>query len=300
MTAQPGKVWSPVVTPFQQDLSPDVTRYIEHCQWLVDSHVGLAIFGTNSEANSMSVAQKQNLLDALIEAGIAPSMMMPGTGSCALADAVTLTRHAVAAQCHGVLMLPPFYYKNMSDDGLFQFFAEVVERVGDAALKIYLYHIPPVAQVPISLNLIERLRTAYPGTFVGVKDSSGDWDNTQAMIENFASDGFEVYAGNERFLLQTLRAGGAGCISATANVNGRAIVELANHWQNNDAEQVQQRLNDIRAVFEGFPMIPALKSAIADFRDQPDWCQVSPPLVALTLAQRKQLAESLKEQNFSL
>ncbi|MBD3896025.1 dihydrodipicolinate synthase family protein [Halomonas sp. ML-15] len=295
-----GKVWSPVVTPFQDDLSPDLSRYIEHCRWLVDSDVGLAVFGTNSEANSLSVTHKQQLLDALVDAGVPGSRLMPGTGSCAIEDTVTLSRHALETGCHGVLMLPPFYYKNVPDEGLFRYFAEVVERVGDAALKIYLYHIPPVAQVPISLGLIERLRKAYPQTFVGIKDSSGDWDNTRAMIQQFAGDGFQVYAGNERFLLQTMREGGAGCISATANVNGRAIVALAKQWQASDADQAQRALNATRDIFEGFPMIPALKSAIADFRASDDWCRVRPPLVALDEAQRRQLAAALGEHGFSM
>jgi 4-hydroxy-tetrahydrodipicolinate synthase len=133
-------------------------------------------------------------------------------------------------------MLPPFYYKNVSEEGLFRYFAEVVERVGDAELKIYLYNISPVTQVLISLGLIERLHKSYPKTFVGIKVSSGDWDNTRALIQTFVGDGFQVYAGNERFLLKTMREGGTGCISATANVNGRAIVALAKHWEADDAD----------------------------------------------------------------
>lgn len=295
-----GKVWSPVVTPFHEDLSPNLPSYVEHCQWLVDNDVGLAIFGTNSEANSLTVHHKQQLLEALVEAGVPGNCLMPGTGSCTIEDAVTLSQHALKANCHGVLMLPPFYYKNVTDDGLFQYFSEVVERVGDAALKIYLYHIPPVAQVPISLDLIERLRKTYPETFVGIKDSSGDWENTCAVIQQFAVDGFQVYAGNERFLLQTMREGGAGCISATANINGKRIVALAKQWQTSLADQDQQRLNATRDVLEGFPMIPALKSAIADFRDSDDWCRVRPPLVALDEIQRKQLTTALSEHGFSM
>ena len=134
-----------------------------------------------------------------------------------------LTRRAVAHGCGGVLMLPPFYYKDVSDDGLFASFAEVIERVGDPRLRVYLYHIPPVSRVPLSLALIERLLQRYPGTVAGIKDSSGDWDNTRAMLERFQPRGFDVFSGSETFLLATLRAGGAGCISATANVNPAAI-----------------------------------------------------------------------------
>src|ERR1043165_3142201 len=211
-------VLSPVVTPFGADLQPDASRLARHCRWLLDQDVGLAVFGTNSEANSMSVGEKIGLLEALLEAGLPPGRMMPGTGCCAFPDTVELTRAAVRSGCAGVLMLPPFYYKNVSDEGLFRSYAEVIQRVGDARLRIYLYHIPPVSQVPISLALIERLLKMYPGTIAGIKDSSGDWNNMAAMLEQFQPHGFDVFAGNESLLLALLRGGGAGCITATANV----------------------------------------------------------------------------------
>ncbi|MGN6703807.1 MAG: dihydrodipicolinate synthase family protein, partial [Burkholderiaceae bacterium] len=178
-------VFSPVVTPFGADLAPDAGKLVRHCRWLLSQGVGLAVFGTNSEANSLSTGEKRGLLDALADAGIPGNRMMPGTGCCALPDTVELTRHAVARGAGGVLMLPPFYYKGVSDDGLFASYSEVIQRVGDQRLRIYLYHIPQVSQVPISLGLIERLLKAYPGTIAGIKDSSGDWSNTQAMLERF-------------------------------------------------------------------------------------------------------------------
>src|SRR5690349_13592187 len=153
-------VLSPVVTPFDRQLRPDGERLANHCRWLLEQGVGLAVFGTNSEANSMSVAEKIALLDTLVAAGVPPTRMMPGTGHCAFPDTIALTRHAVQLGCAGVLMLPPFYYKGVSDEGLFRSYAEVIERVGDSRLRIYLYHIPPVAQVPISLSLIELLLKA--------------------------------------------------------------------------------------------------------------------------------------------
>src|SRR6266545_3517671 len=180
-------VLSPVVTPFDRELRPDAARLAQHCRWLLEQGVGLAVFGTTSEANSMAVAEKIALLDTLAAAGLPPARMMPGTGCCAFSDTVELTRHAVRLGCAGVLMLPPCYYKGVSDEGLFRSYAEVIERVGDRRLRIYLYHIPPVAQVPISLSLIERLLKAYPGTIAGIKDSSGDWNNTRAMLEQFQS-----------------------------------------------------------------------------------------------------------------
>jgi 4-hydroxy-tetrahydrodipicolinate synthase len=296
----PRGVLSPVVTPFTSDLRPDAARLARHCRWLLDNDVGLAVFGTNSEANSLTVPEKRTLLDALVDAGVPASRMMPGTGTCALPDTVELTRHAVAHGCGGVLMLPPFYYKGVPDDGLFASFAEVIERVGDARLRIYLYHIPPVSQVPISLALIDRLLGRYPGIVAGIKDSSGDWNNTRAMLEQFQPRGFDVFAGSETFLLATLRAGGAGCISATANVNPAAIAALGRDWQQPDADVRQAALDRVRAAFQRYPMIPALKAAVAHFSADPSWTTVRPPLVELSAGQARELLQTLDTLGFAM
>ncbi len=293
-------VLSPVVTPFDQDLRPNGQKLVRQCRWLLDNNVGLAVFGTNSEANSLSVGEKRALLQQLVEAGLPPERMMPGTGCCALTDSVELTREAVGLGCGGVLMLPPFYYKGVSDDGLFRSYAEIIERVGDARLRIYLYHIPPVAQVGISLGLIERLLKAYPGTIAGIKDSSGNWDNTKAMLDTFQPEGFDVFAGSETFLLATKRAGGAGCISATANVNPAAISALADNWQAEDADARQAALDTVRQIFQRYPMIPALKAAVALYGGDADWAIVRPPLVALEAAQRDALRADLDAVGFSM
>ncbi len=293
-------VFSPVLTPFTPDLAPDARRLVRHCRWLLDRGVGLAVFGTNSEANSLSVGEKRKLLDALLEAGLPPHRMMPGTGACALPDTIELTRHAVKAGCGGTLMLPPFYYKGVSDEGLYRAFARVIEAVADPRLRIYLYHIPPVSQVPITLSLIERLLTAYPGAIAGVKDSSGDWSNTRAMIERFQPRGFDVFAGSESFLLATLRAGGVGCITATGNVNPSAIAHLHATWRDPDAEEQQRGLDATRAVFAKYPMIAAMKAAIAWKTGRDDWATVRPPLVELTEEQRRDLETALRAIGFEL
>ena len=293
-------VLSPVVTPFDSRLAPDAGRFARHCRWLIDQGVGLAVFGTNSEANSLSVREKTGLLEALVAAGLPPERMMPGTGCCAFPDTVELTRAALRVGCAGVLMLPPFYYKGVQDEGLFRSYAEVIERVGDDRLRIYLYHIPPVSQVPISLDLIERLLTRYPGTIAGIKDSSGDWNNTRAMLKRFQPPGFDVFSGSETFLLATLRGGGAGCITATGNVNPAAIARLAREWRSADAERQQAALDAVRAVFQQFPMIPTLKAAIAHFADDPQWAAVRPPLVALDDTQRRTLTQALASLSFSM
>jgi 4-hydroxy-tetrahydrodipicolinate synthase len=202
--------------------------------------------------------------------------------------------------CGGVLMLPPFYYKGVSDDGLFRSFAEVIERVGETRLRVYLYHIPPVAQVPITLGLVERLLKAYPTQIAGMKDSGGEWSNTKAFLDAFAKSGFDVFAGSETFLLQNMRNGGAGCISATANVHPGPIARLFETWRAADADAQQARLDVIRGVFQKFPMIPALKSAIAHHGGDAGWGTVRPPLVALTEAQAMALAAELAQQRFTM
>jgi 4-hydroxy-tetrahydrodipicolinate synthase len=293
-------VLSPVVTPFNDDMSPDAERFVRHCRWLVANDVGLAVFGTNSEANSLSVDERMDLLEKLVASGVDAARMMPGTGCCALTDSVRLTAHAVKLGCAGVLMLPPFYYKGVSDEGLFRNYAEVVERVGDARLNIYVYHIPQVSQVPITLNLIERLLKAYPENIAGVKDSSGDWSNTKAMLAQFASRGFDVFAGSETFILANMRSGGKGCISATANVNPAAIHDLYARWKTEGAEVLQERLDAIRRVFQKYPMIPALKAAVAHFGGDPGWARVRPPLVELSEEQASSLIADLEQRDFSM
>ncbi len=293
-------VLSPVVTPFKADLSPDPERFVRQCRWLLSQDVGLAVFGTNSEANSLSVDERIDLLDRLVGAGIDPARMMPGTGCCALSDSVRLTAHAVKLGCAGALMLPPFYYKGVSDDGLFRSFAEVIERVGEARLRVYLYHIPPVAQVSITLGLVERLLKAYPTQTAGMKDSSGDWSNTKAFLDAFSRSGFDVFAGSETFLLSNMRNGGTGCISATANVHPGPIARLFNTWRNADADAQQARLDEIRGVFQRFPMIPALKAAIANYGHDPAWATVRPPLVDLTAEQAKALVAELDQKKFTM
>jgi 4-hydroxy-tetrahydrodipicolinate synthase len=307
-------VLAPVVTPFKADLLPDSQRFIAHCKWLLSQNCGLAVFGTNSEANSLSMDERAMLLDELVAAGVDPSRMMPGTGCCSMMETVKLTKQAVRNGCAGVLMLPPFYYKDVDEEGLYRYFSEVVQRVGDARLKIYLYHIPPVAVVGITTGLVERLLAAYPDAIAGMKDSSGDWNNTKTFLDAFvarsagraptarAGRTFDVFVGSESFLLANMRNGGVGTISATANVNPAAIHKLYSQWNTADnADEQQSKLNVVRQVFGSrkFPsMIAALKQAIAIYADDPAWRTVRPPLVELTPEQAKTLAAELSAIGF--
>ncbi len=314
-------VLAPVVTPFKDDFSPDRKRFIAHCKWLLSQNCGLAVFGTNSEANSLSLEERLNLLDELVADGVDPSRMMPGTGCCSIMETVKLTKQAVGNGCAGVLMLPPFYYKDVSEEGLYRYFSEVVQRVGDARLKIYLYHIPPVAVVGITTGLVERLLAAYPNVIAGMKDSSGDWNNTKTFLDAFAvragravstagaARTFDVFVGSESFLLANMRNGGVGTISATVNVNPAAIHELYQNALGTSAstpaelEALQTRLNVVREVFSSrkFPsMIAALKQAIAIYGNDPEWSRVRPPLVELTPDHAKTLAAELKAIGFTM
>ena len=302
-------VLAPVVTPFKADLSPDCERFIGHCRWLLSQNCGLAVFGTNSEANSMSAQERMTLLEGLVRAGIDPSRMMPGTGCCSVTETVELTAHAVKYGCAGVLMLPPFYYKDISEEGLYRYFSEVVQRVGDRRLKIYLYHIPPVAIVGITPKLVERLLNAYPDAIAGMKDSSGDWNNTKTFLDAFAETAgapctFDVFVGSDSFLLANMRAGGVGTISATANVNPAAIHKLSKEWNTAaDADEQQARLNVVREVFASrkfSSMIAAMKQALAIYRDDPEWSRVRPPLMELTTEEAELLAADLKKIGFEV
>ncbi len=294
-------VFAPVLTPFDRALAPDAGRLVALCRWLLGQGcAGLAIFGTTSEANSLSVEERERLLEHLVASGIDPSVLMPGTGCCALTDTVRLTRAAVRAGCGGVRMRPPFYSKGVSEDGLFRSFSEVIERVGDDRLRVYLYHIPPVAQVGFTPKLVERLLARYPRIVAGMKDSSGDWSNTQTMLTAFAPSGFDVFVGSERFLLANLRNGGVGCITATGNVNPAPIARLYREWQSPGAEAQQEALNAVRGLVEKVPTVPALKQVVAHFSGDAAWRTVRPPLVELDAERTTALLDGLRQRGFDM
>jgi 4-hydroxy-tetrahydrodipicolinate synthase len=293
-------VLSPVVTPFKRDLSPDVGRFVAHCKWLLSQDCGLAVFGTNSEANSMSADERMGLLEALVAAGVPTGRMMPGTGACSVTEAAKVSAHATKLGVAGVLMLPPFYYKGAPDEGLFRFFSEVVQRVGDERLRVYLYHIPPVSAVPITHKLVERLLKAYPGQIAGMKDSSDDWPHTRSMIDAFAKDGFDVFSGNEKPLIDNIKSGGAGCISATANINPGKIAETYTKWQSPEGDRLQAWINEVRGVMQGYVMIPALKHVVAHYGNDPAWTPVRPPLVETAQEQGRDMVAKLDKLGFTM
>jgi 4-hydroxy-tetrahydrodipicolinate synthase len=289
----------PVLTPFKPDGAPDAGRFAGFCRWLLDQGAdGLAVFGTTSEANSMSAGERVRLLDHLISAGIPAAKLMPGTGACSMTEAAELAGHAVRHGCGGVLQLPPFYYKGMSDDGIFAFVSGVIDRVASPALQVYLYHIPPVAVVGYSLDLVGRLIKAHPRTVVGLKDSSGDWKNTAALLERYP--GFAVFPGSEVFLLDGLRKGAVGCITASGNVNVPGISKVYRNWRGPQADALQAEITSLRKMLNAYPMVPALKRIVAHYHNDPDWAAVRPPMLPLGEAQAKALLAELAKTGFSL
>ena len=279
MTHAP-RLFVPLVTPFRGDLSVDHDRLVAVARRLLeDGADGLAPFGTTSEATSMSVAERIEALDALVGAGIPANRLIPGTGCAALPDTIALTRHAVGLGVRGTLTLPPFYYKPAAEDGLVASFSAVIEAVGSSALRLYLYHIPQMTGVPVTLGLIERLLRAYPGVIAGLKDSSGSWDNTASVIAAFPE--IETYSSSEALLPRNVAAGGAGCISASANVNARGIAGLIGALGTPEEAARLAQASAVRSIFERIPLIPGIKAAVARRMDDPGFAAVRPPLVPL-------------------
>jgi 4-hydroxy-tetrahydrodipicolinate synthase len=293
-------VFAAALTPLKNDLSVDSERLVSHCNWLLKNGCnGLAVMGTTGEANSFSVSERIGILETLNDGGIPGNALMPGTGCCSFPDTVELTRRAVELGAGGVLMLPPFYYKGVSDDGLFASYSEVIERISDVRLKVYLYHFPQISAVQISFNLIERLLMRYPNTIVGMKDSSGDFENMSRVAQKFP--GFGVFSGADDFLLPLLKNGGVGCITAVCNIASNLSARIYKAWQDGDAsaEYMQGQLIKIRIAAQNFPYSAGLKTALAYFSGLDTWRPVRPPLVALDDNQMTELIKLLEAVGYT-
>lgn len=295
----PGGVFAASLTPLAPDLSVDDAALVRHCHWLLANGCdGLAPLGSAGEANSFSVSERMKFLDVLIQGGLPPERLLIGTGCCAIPDATELTRHAVAHGVGGVLMLPPFFYKGVSDEGVFHYYEQVIQKVGEAQLRIYLYHFPKMSGVALDQPLIGRLIKSYPQTVVGMKDSGGDWNHMKSICLRFP--GFRVYAGSEQFLLDILKIGGAGCISATTNVTCALAGKIFRVWESHDVSALQDELNLVRGAIEKYPLIPALKQLVASASGRQSWLNVRPPLVALSGNDVSALEKSLHGLGFAV
>lgn len=275
-------------TPVLEDGSPDHATFAAHCKALIEEGCdGVALLGTTGEANSFSIAQRQQLLENVIASGIDPQRLLPGTSQTNVPDSITLVKHAVEAGVKACVVLPPFYYKGVSDEGLFRFYAELVEGVGSNDLRVILYHIPPIAQIGISLELTARLRETFPGIIVGVKDSSGKIESMQAFASAFQD--FSVLAGADPFMLPLLRSGGAGCITSSSNLIGKHLRVVFDNWfddaQSDKVDAAQARINAWRDLSNAYVQLPTIKAMLAKRRNHAGWTRVRPPLVDLTPAE---------------
>lgn len=274
----PSGIIAACLTPFHTDGFIDHQSLVRHARWLLDNGCdGILLFGTTGEGLSLSVRERMDTLDALLEDGLPAEKLLVGTGALALPDAVHMTLHATKRGVGGVLVLPPFHYRNVVTEGVFRAYDQLIQRVGHPVLRLYFYHFPQLTGVPVPFDVIQRLLEAYPDQVAGVKDSSGEWDHTEALCHDF--DDLQVFAGTERFLLPILKAGGAGCISATANLTAPLAGKVLGAWRDGaDVSSAQERLTELRTAFAPLPTIPALKEVLAYRHDLPSWATVRPPL----------------------
>lgn len=286
-----------VATPVTDAFRPDAERFAAHCRRLLSNGCdGLTILGTTGAFACFSVAERIALMRSVARAGLPLESMLAGTGAGALDDAVELTAEAAALGFGGVLVVPPFYHKAPSDDGLFEYYAALIERVADARLRLYLYHFPKMSGAPLSGALVGRLRAAYPATMAGLKDSSED----AALARSVALEapGFDVFPGSEAALLEARRAGYAGCISATVNVTAPIAQRVWSEPDDGRLEAVQSWLAQVRAAITSVPAIAALHALISQLYDDPQWTRLAPPLSPLTPAQRALLAQHLADAQY--
>jgi 4-hydroxy-tetrahydrodipicolinate synthase len=274
-------VITPILTPFNDDLSLAPDLYLSHALWLLEQGIHyISPFGTTGEALSLSLNERLEALDILIKGGIDPAVLMPGTGLCNLEETVTLCQNAVDHGCKAVMTLPPFFYKNASDDGLYAYFVRLIESINRDNLKICMYHIPPMAVIGFSPELAGRLAKDFPDVIVAYKDSSGDFENTRKVIA--AAPDISVFPGSETFLREGMENGGTGCISATCNVNPAGIRNVFNvitGVKEGNLDQVNNEMKTFRKNVEGYGPIPAMKGLLAEKRGDARWRNVRPPIL---------------------
>lgn len=289
------------LTAFNDDLTIDVQTTLAHTKWLLANGCdGVLLFGTTGEGNSLSLKERLDFLDALAASGVPMDKMMIGTGCCALPDTVELTQAALAHGIKDVLMLPPFFFKNPSDDGLFAYFDQVMNRIGSNDVRVYLYHFPQMSAVPFSHALIGRLLEAFPGRICGIKDSSGDFENMKAMAERF--ENFDVFSGTERYLLDMLRAGGVGTITATGNVTSEKCGEVYAAYKagSSDVEALQEELTAQRLALQNYPAAASVKELLARGSGKASWRNIRPPILALPKDKAEALVADMDKVSFKL
>ena len=287
-------VFAAVPTPFTEDAQPDTNRFLQHCEWVISQGAnGLNVLGSTGEATSQTVAARLQVMRAAAEASLGDAALMVGTGTPSLGDTIELTGHAAELGFDAALLLPPFYYAPLSEDGLFEYFSRVIESVAKSDIGIYLYNFPQMTGLTFSVELTERLLQAFPNHVRGMKDSSGDLDYTKKMAATFG-DRFDVFPSSEGPLPDAEEFGYAGCISASVN----ATVALASKvWRERDSvsEQEIAELRALRNDIASVPIVAAVKALVAIRADELEWRRMLPPLIALTGA-NQELMESVADR----
>ena len=293
-------VWAPCLTPINADFSIDDARLFEHVNWLLSNGCsGIVLFGTTGEAASFSAAERMQALESLIARGMSSSRIMVGNGFTAISDTVQVTKHAVAQGCRAVLMIPPFYFKDPTDFGLVSTYRYVIDETNCPDLKVLLYHFPRMSTVPISYWLIDALIESHGDVIAGLKDSTGDWQSVESYINRYPD--LAIFPGTDALLLKGLHAGGAGTITATADINPHGIGHVFDLWRNGEqAEEAQTQVEAIRSIVSEYPLAAALKAVHTNYRSDSSWNRLRPPLVALSDADQAALMNSLDQVGFQL
>ncbi len=290
-------VIAPILTPFDTDWSIAHDLFTAHAHRLLSNGcAALAPFGTTGEALSIGIDERIAALDALIAGGVDPARLIPGTGLTNVADTARLSAACLERGCAGVMVLPPFYYKEVSDEGLSAYFSRLISAIGHRHPNIFLYHIPQVAGVGIPVAVVRELRDRFPDRIVGIKDSSGDWDNTSALLD---IEGLIVYPGSELPLLEALERGAPGCISATANLNAPMISRIVSSYDSQDMDAAREAYSvakRFREIVGGYGAIPAQKLLLAVMTQDRRWSIVRPPLTALSQETSAALIEKLNAE----
>lgn len=281
-------VYAAVLTPIRADGGIDTQGLAALSKDLLnDGCHGIALFGTTGEAACFSIEEREQALESIVALGVPADSLIVGTGCCAVPETVRLTQHAVRQGCAGVLMVPPFYYKGVTEAGLYAAFAQLIQGVEDHRLRIYLYHFPDMTGVPLSRELVVRLHRTFPDHIVGIKDSSGDFDNMTALIK--ALPELTVLTGDDDLLLPLLQRGGHGSITAGANIASPLLAEIYQHWRE-DSEKVRQNHAMLKSLWSDlllkYPVTEALKELLAAKTGNDAWLRMRPPLTRINAEQQ--------------
>lgn len=293
LTAPYSGIWPALLTPLTASLDIDIPAFAAHCRNLLAAGcAGVTPFGTTGEGPSFTVAERIAAIDGLIAAGIPAGRILVSTSAAALPDAVTLTRHAVQADCFGVLLLPPFFLKGVPDQGIIDSFALVIDQVADARLRVVLYHIPQISGVPLSHHVIETLVKRYPQTIIGIKDSGCQRDWSLGLARAFMPpvpqanrSGIQVWVGNEPDLQVMAAQGTVGAVSGLANVTPRLIARMVADHKGARADRDMARTLALLSILGGYGLTAAFKGVMAIQSGNPGWRRVRAPLVALSDAE---------------